>query len=220
MSFRISVFAALGLLATFSACSESETLPFTQYGEALTITETTAIADILADPEAYVGEQLRVEGTVVEVCQQMGCWMAVTAENSVDPLRVKVEDGVIVFPQTAVGHHARVEGTMEKIELTEEQALAQAELTKGGRTLRADVLMLPHHGSWSESLPGFVSAVAPEIVLVSRLREPPGAGGADDAAGRFYAEMKRARRWYSTPRHGWIRVRFGRGRVSVRTMRP
>lgn len=127
MSFRISVFAALGLLATFSACSESETLPFTQYGEALTITETTAIADILADPEAYVGEQLRVEGTVVEVCQQMGCWMAVTAENSVDPLRVKVEDGVIVFPQTAVGHHARVEGTMEKIELTEEQALAQAE---------------------------------------------------------------------------------------------
>ena len=104
MSFRISVFAALGLLATFSACSESETLPFTQYGEALTITETTAIADILADPEAYVGEQLRVEGTVVEVCQQMGCWMAVTAENSVDPLRVKVEDGVIVFPQTAVGH--------------------------------------------------------------------------------------------------------------------
>ena len=40
---------------------------------------------------------------------------------------MKVEDGVIVFPQTALGCHARVEGVMEKLELTMEQALAQAE---------------------------------------------------------------------------------------------
>ena len=126
MSFRISALAALGLLTVVSACSEPE-LPFTQYGEALTLTETTSVSDVLADPDAYVGQHLRVEGTVTGVCEQQGCWIAVASENEAEQLRVKVEDGVIVFPQTALGCHARVEGMMEKLELTMEQALAQAE---------------------------------------------------------------------------------------------
>ena len=126
MSFRISALAALGLLTVVSACSEPE-LPFTQYGEALTLTETTSVSDVLADPDAYVGQHLRVEGTVTGVCEQQGCWIAVAGENEAEPLRVKVEDGVIVFPQTAMGCHARVEGVMEKFELTMEQAVAQAE---------------------------------------------------------------------------------------------
>jgi hypothetical protein len=127
MSFRTYAIAALGLLAAVSACSESEPPPFTQYGEALTLTETTSVSTILADPDAFVGQHLRVEGTVVGVCEHQGCWIAVGGESEQEQLRVKVEDGVIVFPQTAMGCHARVEGVMEKLELTMEQALAQAE---------------------------------------------------------------------------------------------
>ncbi|MCL7965575.1 MAG: hypothetical protein M8857_00555, partial [marine benthic group bacterium] len=63
MSFRISALAGLGFLAVVASCSEPE-LPFTQYGEALTLTESTSVSDVLADPEAYVGQNLRVEGTV------------------------------------------------------------------------------------------------------------------------------------------------------------
>ena len=127
MSFRISVISALGLLAIVSACSEAEPPPFTQYGEALTLTEATSVSTILADPDAFVGQHLRVEGTVAGVCEQQGCWITVGGESEAEQLRVKVEDGVIVFPQTAMGCHARVEGVMEKLELTMEQALAQAE---------------------------------------------------------------------------------------------
>jgi len=127
MSFRISAIAALGILVAVSACSEPEPPPFTQYGEALTLTQTTGVSTILADPDAFVGQHLRVEGTVVGVCEHQGCWIAVGGENEEEQLRVKVEDGVIVFPQTAMGCHARLEGVMEKLELTMEQALAQAE---------------------------------------------------------------------------------------------
>ena len=126
MSFRSSFLAGLGLVALVSACATSEA-PFTQYGEALTLTENTSVSAILAEPDAYVGQHLRVEGTVVGVCEMRGCWMAVAGENDGEQLRVKVEDGVIVFPMTAMGLHARVEGIMEKIELTMEEALAQAE---------------------------------------------------------------------------------------------
>ncbi len=88
MTIRISTAAGLGVLIL--ACSAPEPT-YTQYGESLTITEATSIPEILADPDSYVGEQLRVEGKVVEVCQSMGCWMALTAGDSADPLRVKVE---------------------------------------------------------------------------------------------------------------------------------
>ena len=130
MSYRHSALAGLALLAVVAACSAPEPEPepaYTQYGDALTLTEATSVSAILAEPDAYVGQQLRIEGTVVEVCQVQGCWIAVAGENEGERLRVKVEDGVIVFPQTATGRHARVEGVMEKLELTMEQALAQAQ---------------------------------------------------------------------------------------------
>jgi len=126
MSYRHSAIAGLALLAIVAACS-TPAPPYTQYGDALTLTETTAVTAILADPDAYVGQHLRVEGTVVGVCQTQGCWIAVGGENEGQQLRVKVEDGVIVFPQTAMGQHARVEGVMEKLDLTMEESLAQAE---------------------------------------------------------------------------------------------
>lgn len=132
MSYRHSAMAGLALLTVVAACSTPEPEPdpepsYTQYGDALTLTDATSVTAILADPDVYVGQQLRVEGTVVEVCQMQGCWIAVAGDNEGERLRVKVEDGVIVFPQTATGHHARVEGVMEKLELTMDEALARAE---------------------------------------------------------------------------------------------
>jgi len=116
--------AALLLLAacaTADAGVEDET-----YGEALTLTETTPVTTILDDPEAWVGERVLVEGMVVEVCENRGCWMEVAAGREHETIRVKVEDGVIVFPLTARGKTARVEGTVEKVELTYEEAVEQA----------------------------------------------------------------------------------------------
>ena len=94
------------------------------YGAGVTLTETTSIAKILADPDAYVGKTVRIEGRVLEVCPKKGCWM----ELSEDPegkgparLRVKVEDDVIVFPVTAEGKLAVAEGVVEAIPMTREQ---------------------------------------------------------------------------------------------------
>jgi hypothetical protein len=83
---------------------------------------------VLADPEAYLGQQVLVEGTVVDVCEMKGCWLGLAGEQDFEQLKVQVDDGVIVFPMTAKGLYARVEGVIEKLEYTQEEAIEQARM--------------------------------------------------------------------------------------------
>lgn len=96
--------------------------PAGSYGIALTLDETLAIGTILADPASYEGQAVRIEGTVAEVCPMRGCWIEVESAEG-EKIRVKVKDGEIVFPLSAKGHAAVVEGFVEKVELTQKQAI-------------------------------------------------------------------------------------------------
>src|SRR5436190_11337226 len=96
-------------------------------GKPLTLASPTPLAQIEAQPGKYIGKIVQVRGRVTEVCQAMGCWM-----NIVDPIgersiRIKVNDGEIVFPQSSVGKLAVAEGKLVKLELTREEAVAQAQ---------------------------------------------------------------------------------------------
>lgn len=91
------------------------------YGQGVKVAETTSMAKILADPDAWVGKRVRIEGKVMDVCPMAGCWMELQEGDGVSKLRVKVEDGLIVFPVTAKGKLAVAEGTVEAIPMTREQ---------------------------------------------------------------------------------------------------
>jgi hypothetical protein len=93
--------------------------PRGSYGAGIVLQRATAIDDILAAPAAYEGKIVQVSGTVREVCPRRGCWMEVASGDA--SLRVKVTDGEIVFPLSAKGSHAVVEGVLERIELTQEE---------------------------------------------------------------------------------------------------
>ena len=98
----------------------------TTYGEALTLAELTPVSAILGNPDAFLGQRVLVQGMVVAVCELKGCWMDIASEDESGKIQVKVEDGVIVFPLTAKGKQALVEGVVERLDLTYEQALAEA----------------------------------------------------------------------------------------------
>ncbi len=95
-------------------------------GKALTLKDPVAVQALLASPEKYTGKLVQVKGTVRDVCQMMGCWMEITDASSPKAIRIKVKDGEIVFPESAMGKTAIAEGTFVKLELTKEQAIAQA----------------------------------------------------------------------------------------------
>jgi hypothetical protein len=96
---------------------------FTSYGEEITLQDTTLVSHILADPDAYLGQKVLVTATVVDVCSMRGCWLELASEEEFGKIRVKVDDGVIVFPMSARGRRAVVEGVVEKVTLTEEEVL-------------------------------------------------------------------------------------------------
>ena len=89
------------------------------YGDGLTGAEPTEIYKILENPEGFEGKIVRVQGKVVEVCQRRGCWMDI--EDSTGRIQIKVDDGVIVFPTTAVDKTSIAEGKVEVLSLTKEQ---------------------------------------------------------------------------------------------------
>ena len=128
MRIRLLASASLAIGALVVACSGAPETSGTVYGEELTLTETTLVSAILANPTEYVGERVLVAGTVVEVCEMRGCWVELGSDKEFEKIRVKVEDGVIVFPMSARGHRAVVEGVVEEVSLTMEEAIEQAKL--------------------------------------------------------------------------------------------
>ncbi len=110
-------FLALFVIITFSVNSFAQE----KYGKEITLKEKTSISEITSNPDEYLGEKVLVEGEIVSVCQNMGCWMEVKNEEG-DKIRVKVKDGEIVFPKDGAGKTALVEGEVYKIDLDEEEA--------------------------------------------------------------------------------------------------
>ena len=56
----------------------------------------------------------------------MGCWMALVDPDTQAMIRVKVQDGDIVFPKESVGKMALAEGKLIRLILSREQAIARA----------------------------------------------------------------------------------------------
>ena len=119
-----SVFAAAALLSAAEL----------KLGKPLAVKDPVTIATLVSHAGDYVGKTVQVKGRITEVCQMMGCWMMLTNDDG-QKVRIKVNDGDIVFPKDAAGRQAVAEGTFARIELTREQAIAQAkdEAEESGR---------------------------------------------------------------------------------------
>ena len=114
------------LIAVFTLVCAALPAAETKLGKALVLKESTPVEEIAANPALYVGKAVQVKGKVTEVCEMMGCWMSLAADSGARSLRIKVNDGDIVFPKSAVGRVAIAEGRLMEIKLTREQAVARA----------------------------------------------------------------------------------------------
>ena len=107
---------------TEKAAMEKEN-PVGTYGKGITLTEQTLLSTIMESPEKYEGKQVLLAGIIVEVCPKRGCWVDLSGDKEFEKIKIKVKDGEIVFPLSAKGSEALVEGIVEKMELTKEQTI-------------------------------------------------------------------------------------------------
>jgi Domain of unknown function (DUF4920) len=112
------LFASLIALSLLSAAEN-------KLGKPLTVKEPMPLATLIAHADDYVGKTVQVRGKIVEVCQEMGCWLDLTNDAG-QKVRIKVMDGDIVFPKDGAGRIAVAEGKFSKSELTKEQAIERA----------------------------------------------------------------------------------------------
>ena len=111
--------AAAGVVLTAFSVSASTT---TSYGERLSGVAVVRIAELVSSPEKYLGEKVRVEGLVEDICPMKGCWIDILESQSRETIRFKVEDGVIVFPAEAKGREVVAEGVLRKHEMSKKRA--------------------------------------------------------------------------------------------------
>ncbi len=94
-------------------------------GSGVTLQATTPLADVIAKPAAFAGQTVRVEGVVTAVCEHMGCWMTLAPAGdgaATATLRLKVDDGVIVFPVSAKGRTAVAQGVLKAVAAADHHA--------------------------------------------------------------------------------------------------
>lgn len=111
------------LFLTGLVCAGAEV----RLGQPFTKAEPLTVAALLREAAAHEGGTVQVKGRITEVCQMMGCWMNLVDPASGESIRVKVNDGDIVFPKDASGRMAVAEGKLKKIVFTREQAVAMAQ---------------------------------------------------------------------------------------------
>jgi len=106
------------------------------YGAGVTIDDKVSIDDLLADPAAYDGKTVRVEGMVTDVCPKRGCWMDLAGDGPGKKVRFKVDDGVMTFPLEAKGSQAVAQGkvAVQRLSLEESREYAQHQAEEYGAT--------------------------------------------------------------------------------------
>ncbi len=116
----IAAAVAVAFCATLAGAAAAK-----KYGKPITLKDTTKVSDIYAKPDAFNGKRVKVEGPIVDVCSEKGCWIAIGSDKEFQTIRFKVDDGVIVFPMTLKGSNAVVEGVVTVTTLSEADQVEQ-----------------------------------------------------------------------------------------------
>jgi hypothetical protein len=94
------------------------------YGAGVGKAQVVKISELMAHPDKYLGRAVKVEGLITAVCPKRGCWMELASDQEFQAIKIKVDDGVMVFPLDAKGKTATAEGIFTRIEVPAERVAA------------------------------------------------------------------------------------------------
>jgi len=96
----------------------------TNYGKKLTLKKSQTVTELLKKTNEQKDQQVQVTGRVKKVCPMMGCWLELEDTKTKKIIKVKVKDGDIVFPESAINKTATVEGKLIKKTMSKRKAIS------------------------------------------------------------------------------------------------
>ena len=131
MKRHTTLFFILALVAGACGTERAETpaaaadaaSPYDLYGQSFSDEGAIPVQAVLAERDQYIGQSVKIEGTVAEVCQMAGCWLTLQAGDG-DNVRILVarkESGAYAFtvPKDISGRRVVVQGTLAEETLLE-----------------------------------------------------------------------------------------------------
>jgi hypothetical protein len=103
--FVFALIAGISIVSVMYGCAQE---PKT-YGTQLTLTNVSTVAEILKQPDQFVGKQVRLEGTIVQECPAGGWFML---KDGTGVMFVNLHPTEIAIPQ-AVGRSVATQGKVK-----------------------------------------------------------------------------------------------------------
>ncbi len=83
------------------------------FGAPITVKKPVNIARLAKSPSRFAGRQVRLEGTVKEVCQGRGCWVEVEAKGA--SFLARSLDESVLLPSDCKGRKVVVQGVVKSL---------------------------------------------------------------------------------------------------------
>ena len=124
------LFTIISFVIFFSSCDKNKSesfllnkiIPTGIYGKPFSSNNPSTVSDLINNSKDYLDKNIIVTGKIVEVCPMRGCWVQIIDPDGKVSIRIKVNDGEIVFPLSAVGADMVVKGILKKRVFSQKQA--------------------------------------------------------------------------------------------------
>jgi hypothetical protein len=108
------VLAALAALTFVVAIAHAEDAAVQRYGAKVTAKKPVDIAALAQTPEKFNGKTIRLEGTVKDVCQGMGCWVEVADAKGASFIARSLDEKILL-PKDCKGRKVVVQGVVQPL---------------------------------------------------------------------------------------------------------
>jgi len=85
------------------------------YGQTISSNSAVTIKELQSHKNKYLGKTVKIEGTITEVCQQMGCWFNVNDGTGTIYVDLGMK-GTFTIPKNSVKSNVIVEGIFKESE--------------------------------------------------------------------------------------------------------
>lgn len=154
---RFRPLLSVALVVLLAACAPTDDTvtdsdryaDYERYGSEQFVSEAIPAQTVADDGDAYVGQEVTLEGTITEVCSRMGCWFIFQTDGD-NIVRIHVdrdEDGEYAFtlPEEVSGRHAVAHGVIERKELSEDEQQHYVEETESGQVAPVEFRLTAQH---------------------------------------------------------------------------